>query len=385
MQANWDDYAHKLVMWYEIHQRRLPWRETQDAYAIWVSETMLQQTRVETVIPYYHAFLSSFPTIRDLALAEEEVVLKHWQGLGYYSRVRNLHRAAKTVLGQYGGVIPSEPEEFSKLPGVGPYTTGAVMSIAFNKPVPAIDGNVLRVMARFLGIRDPIELSSVKRRIEERVQAWLDASQPRQLTQSLMELGAIVCTPRSPKCLVCPIQSGCTAYREGLVSSLPVRQKKKERKLVDVASLWCDRQGEVLMQRRSESGLLAGMWQLPSVEVPVEGVAFPELTMAHRAQLIEMLRQAFSVPDLVADGSVDFALVGVEKHIFTHIEWRVSVFRPVGFSEAELGNISEGRKELQWVNREELRDLTLPRVYEKIVESLILNEEGVGIHGAYAG
>jgi A/G-specific adenine glycosylase len=363
----------------------LPWRETQDAYAIWVSETMLQQTRVETVIPYYHAFLSSFPTIRDLALAEEEVVLKHWQGLGYYSRVRNLHKAAKTVLEQYGGVIPSEPEEFSKLPGVGPYTTGAVMSIAFQKPVPAIDGNVLRVMTRFLGIRDAIELPAVRRRIEEQVQAWLDVSPPRQLTQSLMELGAIVCTPRSPKCLVCPIQSGCTAYREGLVSSLPVRQKKKGRKLVDVVSLWCERHGQVLMQRRSESGLLAGMWQLPSVEVPVEGAAFPELTMAHRGQFAERLRQAFSVPESDADGSVDFALVGIEKHIFTHIEWRVLVFRPVGFSEAELQDISQGRNDLQWVDRGEVPDLALPRVYEKIVESLIRNEEGVGIDGAYAG
>ncbi|WP_231493492.1 A/G-specific adenine glycosylase [Alicyclobacillus macrosporangiidus] len=352
-------FPHILSMWYERHHRHLPWRETQDPYRIWVSETMLQQTRVETVIPYYRAFLERFPDIRALAAASEEEVLKLWQGLGYYSRARNLRRAAKQVAERYGGRIPEQVELFRALPGVGPYTAGAVFSIAFNQPVPAVDGNVLRVWARLHNLHQPVDLPEVRRAIERQVGAWLQEAQPAVLTQALMELGAVVCTPRSPRCAECPVREGCAAHRAGTAETLPKRAPKRPRRKVTVLALWCETEAGVVVEQRPRDGLLGGLWQLPAVELDEEeGLADRSIP---REALTRRLHDVF--PD--ADGmSPTFVELAQERHVFTHLEWSVRLFRPVaGLPSAAAADPERYRV----VRREALGDLPWPRVYEKLV------------------
>lgn len=378
-EESWTATAHRLVTWYKGNKRQMPWRETRDPYAIWVSETMLQQTRVETVIPYFHAFLQQFPTVGQLAQADSAVVLKSWQGLGYYSRARNLHAAAKEIVDRYGGVIPTQLEDFRSLSGVGPYTGGAVFSIAFNKPVPAVDGNVLRVMSRYLGIHEPIEKASVKQRIRVQVEAWLAHTEPRDMTQALMELGAMVCVPRSPSCLVCPLQGECTAYAMSTQEQLPLKTPKKARKVVNVHALWCEEDGKVLMLQRPAQGLLASMWQLPHVEVAASDVPSAEKDGENEEENEEvhsLLRRQMAYVAassgggfVVADPTrLDFVPIAKEKHVFTHMEWHVTVYRPVGWPlnlatcPVEVGVPTA---------REDIPKLALPRVYEKLIQQIM--------------
>lgn len=360
--------AQQLCTWYTANSRQLPWRETCDPYRIWLSETMLQQTRVETVIPYYHGFLTQFPTLRALADASEDAVLKRWQGLGYYARVRNLHRAAKQVVADYDGVVPSDPAVFAKLPGVGPYTCGAVQSIAFDKPVPAVDGNVLRVLARFLGITDAIELPSVRRRISAHVSDWLQGTRPAVLTQALMELGAIVCTPRAPQCDACPLSAGCQARQEGRTDTLPVRQAKRPRRKVDVYALWLRDRGMVCIERRPSDGLLGAMWQLPSVEQP--RTDHPPSTEEREQLLYDKLTLLCRgiTPQPQPEGVRSFAKVATEKHVFTHIEWQVEVYRPVGDWWKLPPEVSADSA--RTVSMSALDDYAWPRVYEKLIAAL---------------
>ncbi|QQE79480.1 A/G-specific adenine glycosylase [Alicyclobacillus sp. SO9] len=390
--------ARQLVDWYLQNQRKLPWRETSNPYQVWISETMLQQTRVETVIPYYYAFLERFPTILDLAAAQESEVVKMWQGLGYYSRARNLHRAAIQVAENYDGLIPEDAQKFRGLSGVGPYTAGAVMSIAFNQPVPAVDGNVLRVMARFLGVREEVRSRQAVTVITSTVEQWLQQEPPRLMTQGLMELGALVCTPRNPDCGKCPIQTRCTARELGLTQDIPVRKKKPDRKVVQVIALWCQQDEKVLLQQRPATGLLAGMWQLPAKELPASaplgaGAAHREAKILLEGMLDTSLYDDNKVAGdkvdtnkvdtntvraenyvgsqhksigKVAEGPVrDFHEIAQVKHIFTHIEWHVQVLQPVGWP---LHRIAEGRG-LVFAGEDKLSELAVPRVYDKLLTS----------------
>ena len=247
-----------LLDHYDRSARDLPWRRDTDPYRVLVSEFMLQQTRVETVIRYYEPWLERFPTVTVLAEAEEDQVLKAWEGLGYYRRARNLHRAAQVVAERHGGTIPSDPDELRSLPGVGEYTTGAVASIAFGVPAPAVDGNVRRVFARLFDVATPttVWLREIAGRLvsSDRAGDW---------TQALMELGATVCTPKSPTCDACPVTAWCASLAAGTVDERPARAKKREvpTRVIPLAVL-C-RSGEVLLQRRSAGGLLAGLWAFP--------------------------------------------------------------------------------------------------------------------------
>ncbi|WP_436663864.1 A/G-specific adenine glycosylase [Alicyclobacillus acidoterrestris] len=366
-------FAHNLEVWYEQNKRALPWRETTDPYRILVSETMLQQTRVETVIPYYHRFLERFPDVQSLASAAEEDVMKIWQGLGYYSRARNLKRAAAAVLADYQGVFPNTVEDVRALPGVGPYTTGAVMSIAFNQPVAAVDGNVLRVVSRYLGIEDPIDDPAVKRVISEHTQRAVEQSTPRLFTQALMELGAMVCTPRKPQCLTCPIQDDCTAFQEARVARIPVKRPKPQRKRLTVVALWIEQDGQLLVEQRQGEGLLANMWQLPSVELEVDNA--PELSLQLLAETrLQHLFPGYTddVPTVVREGTVQpqaFAEIATAKHVFTHLEWMVRVLRPIGFSvkTETMGRIVNAR----FVPISDLPRLVWPKVYVKILHDVL--------------
>lgn len=296
--------ASRLLQWYGENKRMLPWRQEPTPYHVWVSEIMLQQTRVEAVKPYYTRFLEAFPTIRDLAMAEEEKLMKLWEGLGYYSRARNLQRAAKVVVEEYGGELPPDYQKLLKLPGIGPYTAGAIASIAFALPQAAVDGNVLRVFSRILEYDEDISLNASKKEITKEVEETLPVDFPGDFNQAVMELGATVCLPNAkPKCQQCPLIEACLAHQNGRELSYPVKSPKKDRITVDLDVFFICCGDGVLLSKRPSTGLLAGLWQLPNRE-----------------------RQEESIFSLLVDLSIpkgNVVFLGKAKHIFTHREWQM--------------------------------------------------------------
>jgi len=253
----------KVLSWYDRHQRDLPWRKTRNPYHIWVSEIMLQQTQVETVIPYYHRFLCQFPTVVALAEAPLDHVLKAWENMGYYCRARNLHAAARTVVEHFEGRIPKTQQGLMRLPGIGPYTAAAILSIAFQKPLPAVDANVNRILTRLLAIEEP-EWRQRAKYVSDTAKALIPKKGAGHFNQALMDIGATVCTAQKPRCEVCPIRTACEAYRQGLQEKLPLRKKRRPIPHHQVtAGVIRDRAGRILITQRSNSGLLGGLWKLP--------------------------------------------------------------------------------------------------------------------------
>lgn len=337
-----------LIAWYDAGHRDLPWRRTRDPYRIWLSEIMLQQTRVEAVIPYYERFLAACPTVRDLAQAPEEVYLKLWEGLGYYSRVRNLHKAAQVICETYGGQMPADHAALLKLPGIGDYTAGAVASIAFGIPEPAVDGNVLRVVARLTGDTRPIDDPKVKKDMRAQVAAIVPHDRPGAFNQAMMELGAVVCIPNgAPRCGDCPVMHLCTACHEQSVSRIPVRTPKKARTVVHRTVLLPRCGGLVGIRKRLDTGLLARMWELPAYEGRMEPAAL-------RAQLE---REGWQVERLLS--------LRPAKHIFTHIEWHMTGYY------IELSHEIPG---LTWVTPSALRgEYALPSAFRAFLN--VIEEE----------
>ncbi len=250
----------RLLRWYDAHRRDLPWRADADPYRVWLSEVMLQQTRVETVRPYYARWLERFPTLHALAAAPQDDVLKAWEGLGYYSRARNFHRAVREVADRHGGRVPDDPEAFRALPGVGRYTAGAVLSIAFGREEPLVDGNVRRVAARWRDEPEPEEAV-----LWATAAALVPGERPGDLNQALMELGATVCTPRAPRCEACPVAEGCRARAAGTQEERPARRKARPVPHEDTAVAVVERQGRLLLCRRPVDARLGGMWAFPAV------------------------------------------------------------------------------------------------------------------------
>ncbi len=296
-----------LLAWYDAGHRDLPWRTHPTPYRVWVSEIMLQQTRVEAVRGYFDRWMQALPDIPALAAAEEAVYMKLWEGLGYYSRVRNLHRAAAEVCAQYGGELPADYDKLLALPGVGDYTAGAVASIAFGMPVPAVDGNVLRVAARLDNDFTPITDAKYKRQVRERFAALMPADRPGDLNQSLMELGATVCLPNgAPRCGDCPLQHLCLGFHHGNAATLPIRTAKKARRVENRTVLLVRCGTRVGITRRPANGLLAGLWELPALE----GHLSPDETRAALAA------QGWQVQHLLS--------LRPAKHVFTHVEWHMN-------------------------------------------------------------
>lgn len=296
-----------LLAWYDAGHRDLPWRTHPTPYRVWVSEIMLQQTRVEAVRGYFDRWMQALPDIPALAAAEEAVYMKLWEGLGYYSRVRNLHRAAAEVCAQYGGELPADYDKLLALPGVGDYTAGAVASIAFGIPVPAVDGNVLRVAARLDNDFTPITDAKYKRQVRERFAALMPADRPGDLNQSLMELGATVCLPNgAPRCGDCPLQHLCLGFHHGNAATLPIRTAKKARRVENRTVLLVRCGTRVGITRRPANGLLAGLWELPALE----GHLSPAETRAALAA------QGWQVQHLLS--------LRPAKHVFTHVEWHMN-------------------------------------------------------------
>ncbi len=259
------DFAYKIERWYEANGRELPWRETREPYHIWLSEIILQQTRVEQGRAYYERFLKTFPTVEDLAKAEEEEVMRVWQGLGYYSRARNLHAAAKRIV-EWGG-FPVEYEKVLSLPGVGPYTAAAIMSFAYDEPWAVVDGNVYRVISRYLGLENPIDSNAGKTLFQKIAQEMIDKTHPALYNQAIMDFGALICKPKSPQCEVCPVMEKCTAFAQGRVEDYPVKErsiKQRERFLTYVYVRSQD--GYVLIHRRTEKDIWQGLYEFLLIE-----------------------------------------------------------------------------------------------------------------------
>lgn len=334
-----------LLDWYTAHKRILPWRENTDPYRVWVSEIMLQQTRVDTVIPYYRRFLERLPDVPSLAQVQEEELLKLWEGLGYYSRVRNMQRAARVIMKDFGGEFPTAYRDIQSLPGIGPYTAGAISSIAFEQPVPAVDGNVMRVLSRITESGADIAELSVKRQMTAALAEIYPAGRCGDFTQSLMELGAIVCLPNgAPLCAQCPLNGLCRAYRSGTQQAYPVQAPKPERRkeTKTVLLLCCD--GNVALSRRPEGGLLGGLWGFPCLE----GERTPDQIQDYLMECGGRVR------------SVEKS--GTQRHIFTHVEWRMQAYR-VQCSERVGG--------FCWVTPAALEDqIALPTAFKKLCRYL---------------
>ncbi|MEK6193353.1 MAG: A/G-specific adenine glycosylase, partial [Deltaproteobacteria bacterium] len=305
-------FGNKIVSWYRENKRAQPWREQPDGYAVGVSEIMLQQTRVETVIPYFAQWMKRFPTVEELAAASQQEVLAEWEGLGYYSRARNLHRAAKVVVVEYGGNLPDSVKGLRRLPGVGRYTAGALASIVYGLDEPVVDGNVKRVMARVFNVEEPVDSSRGEGRIWGLAGEHLPSGQASEYNQGLMELGARVCTPKNPNCVECPLSKECRAYALGIQAERPVRKPKPAIPTRKMATALI-REGEnVLMRQRPEDGLLGGMWEFPSVRVdngagPAEG-------------LEEGVREEMGV-EIRVDKQT-----GTFQHAYTHFRVKLLVF-----------------------------------------------------------
>ncbi len=332
--------------WYRKEARDLPWRQNRQPYPVWLSEIMLQQTRVEAVKGYYQRFLEALPDIEALAAASEEQVFKLWEGLGYYRRARNLHRAAQVVASDHQGIFPSDYEGILALPGVGEYTAGAVGSICFGIAKPAVDGNVLRVMARLLDSDEAIDQPAFKKKVSQGLEAVmsgeLKAVLPGDFNQSLMEIGAMVCLPKGlPKCSQCPAQRFCRGHASGRAELLPVRQVKKPRRIEERTIFVLQRGEEIALCRRCDQGLLAGLWELPNVT----GRLSPDEAMAQAA--------AWKVNPAVLEKALE------RVHVFSHVEWRMIGYFISCAAGAEQGAV-EGQardqaKELVWTSLHQRR------------------------------
>ncbi|MBR7071411.1 MAG: A/G-specific adenine glycosylase [Clostridia bacterium] len=327
-----------LLSWYRQNQRILPWRENTDPYRVWISEIMLQQTRVDTVIPYYLRFLAALPDIRSLAEAPEEQLLKLWEGLGYYSRVRNLQRAAKQIVERHGGVFPSGFDEVRRLTGIGDYTAGAICSIAFSQPTPAVDGNVLRVISRLCKNPYDIKEATTKKQVTEQLAKIYPDEGRGDFTQSLMELGAIVCLPNgAPLCDRCPLKALCAAADDD-PTQYPIVPPKPVKKIVPM-TVFCLRHGDrFAVRKRPQNGLLAGLWELPNLDGTLSEKAVSDYLQAHSIH-----------------GTVE-AKPRKKKHIFTHIEWQMLCYDIV---------CAEESPEFCWVTADEI---ALPTAFKKLIK-----------------
>jgi len=255
-----------LATWFESNARPLPWRQDYPPYWVWISEIMLQQTRMETVLPYFQRWISRFPTISSLAAAPLDDVLKLWEGLGYYSRARSLHKAAQIISSDFGRELPHTPENLRKLPGIGPYTAGAIASIAFQQPEPAVDGNAARVLSRITLQTLPVAKPIAQKYLWQTAQTLVELGNPRNLTQAIMELGATICTPRSPNCHRCPVTSHCLAQKENKQQEIPARKKKLQRRIVKGITLVMEHRNKVYLRQRQAKGLWGGLWEVPWLE-----------------------------------------------------------------------------------------------------------------------
>lgn len=371
------EFQDQFIQWYEQEKRNLPWRYNRDPYRIWISEIMLQQTRVDTVIDYFYRFMEWFPTIEELATAPEEKLLKAWEGLGYYSRARNIQAAAKQIMSEFDGKMPQTPEEISSLKGIGPYTTGAIASIAFGLPEPAVDGNVMRVVSRLFCIEADIAKASSRKIFDEAMRKIIDETYPGEFNQAMMDLGSAICTPTSPKCEACPIQAFCLANKRGIQTSFPVKTKKaKPKNVYYISAALQNHSGAYYFEERDSQKLLANMWTFPMVKVTQE--EYERLKKEWEAK-----QEVDLFDDLVAEDGKELPFekqelfiwqtrhLGEVTHVFSHLKWHVLLFYGRATEEAEQ-EFTEN-KTSKWLKPAAFDSVVFPKVQMKLVEQLEKN------------
>ncbi|OGW86023.1 MAG: A/G-specific adenine glycosylase [Omnitrophica bacterium RIFCSPHIGHO2_02_FULL_46_11] len=351
MNVNVSQFQKRLISWFLKHQRPLPWRVHGNPYRIFVVEVMLQQTQMNTVIPYYKRWLKVFPNVGTLSRAPLDQVLKLWEGLGYYTRARNLHKASKIIVTKFGGKIPSDLETLQSLPGIGRYTAGAIASIAFQKPVSLVDGNVMRVLSRVFHIRKDIKKPDTQKLMYQIAKTLIPEKNPGIFNQALMELGSLVCVPEIPKCPACPIKNLCLAYQKGDQSKLPIRSKTVEVKEIEMVVGILAKNGKFLIRRRPNRGIWGGLWEIPgTMRLPYQK---PE------EALKEEFKSAFGISIAIVKKVPPF------EHRFTH---RKALIRPF-----QIKALSNGRGKqaqtgpVRWVDQKSLNKLSFPVPHQKIL------------------
>ena len=364
-------FREKLLVWYDVHKRDLPWRRTQDPYKIWISEIMLQHTRVDTVIPYYERFLDWFPTVADLAQAPEEKLLKAWEGLGYYSRVRNMQKAAQQIMENHGGVFPSSYEEISKLKGIGPYTAGAIASIAFGLPEPAVDGNVMRVLARLFEVDYDIGVPTNRKIFQAMMEILIDPARPGDFNQALMDLGSDIESPVNPRPEESPVKEFSAAYQHGTMDRYPIKApKKKPVPVYLTAFIIKDSQGRYLLEKNEREGLLSGFWHFPLIEVESLSGNLGQLS------LLDGKGEAERNPEILSfEQDYDLAIdwqdrsYPIVQHVFSHRKWQVQI---------RYGLVKEGEQPASestvWLTPEEFWDYPFAKPQQKIWMTFTENE-----------
>lgn len=365
-------FREKLLAWYDANKRDLPWRRTNDPYKIWISEIMLQQTRVDTVIPYYERFLDWFPTVADLAQAPEEKLLKAWEGLGYYSRVRNMQKAAQQIMENHGGVFPSSYEEISKLKGIGPYTAGAIASIAFGLAEPAVDGNVMRVLARLFEVDYDIGVPTNRKIFQAMMEILIDPARPGDFNQALMDLGSDIESPVNPRPEESPVNEFSAAYQHGTMDRYPIKApKKKPVPVYLTAFIIKDSQGRYLLEKNEREGLLSGFWHFPLIEVDSLSENLGQLS------LLDVQGHLVDNPDILSFEQ-DYDLVidwqdrsyPIVQHIFSHRKWQVQL---------RYGLVKEGEQPASestiWLTPEEFSDYPFAKPQQKIWTTFSENEK----------
>ncbi|HEY9743501.1 MAG TPA: A/G-specific adenine glycosylase [Coleofasciculaceae cyanobacterium] len=356
--AERDSLKQSLLAWYANAGRDLPWRHCRDPYAIWVSEIMLQQTQVKTVIPYYHRWLAQFPTLEQLASADLQQVLKAWEGLGYYTRARNLYACAQEIMQHHGGVFPTEPKDVLALPGIGRTTAGGILSAAFNQPAAILDGNVKRVLARLVAL--PVPPTKATKQLWQLSEALLDREHPREFNQALMDLGATVCTAKKPDCNNCPWIPHCQAYNQGIQFQLPMREISSPlpHKNIGVAVIW-NEQGQILIDRRRPEGLLGGLWEFPGGKIEL-------------GETVEECIKREILEELAIEIEVGDRLISID-HAYSHFRVTLTVHHC-----RYLTGIPQPLEcdEIRWVTLDEIDQFPFPKANSQIIAALRQADKG---------
>lgn len=349
--TNW---SKRLTDWFSRHQRPMPWRDNPEPYYVWVSEIMLQQTQVDTVIPYFNRFINRFSTLKDLAEASEHDVLKLWEGLGYYSRARNLQKAAKLVQSTYNGQIPSTYDSLQLLPGIGPYVAAAIASIAFNEPVPVVDGNVFRVFTRFWGISEDIRLPKTRTLLFDKLTPIIQTAIPSQFNQAMMECGALICKPSSPKCPQCPLNAECIAYSTNTIAQYPVKSPSKKVPHYTIGVGVIKKDGKILIAKRKSDQMLGGLWEFPGGKQqdgePLEATIKREIK-----------------EETTLDVDVQTKITSV-NHAYSHFKITLHAFWCEWIRGTAVPNTSD---EIRWIQLSELSDYPFPKANKTVCEKIM--------------
>lgn len=350
-----------LLKWYEQNARVLPWRSAPTPYNVWISEIMLQQTQVETVLPYFRRWMQRFPTLAELAAADEQEVLSYWEGLGYYSRARNLHKAAQVLINHYDGILPDDVNELQKLPGIGRYTAGAIASIAFGKNEPALDGNIKRVYARVFNLDEQLGLPETEKKLWQLAAEQLPAGKAGDYNQALMDLGASICTPQNPRCLLCPLQGECQATALGLQNERPVKKQRVKTPHYIVTAAVIQKDGQILIAKRPASGLLGGLWEFPGGKLQPQDADL-------QTGLAREIREELEVYIHVGDA------YGVYRHAYTHFKITLHAFLCTLFDGQQPTALEHA--DIQWVHINEMDAYPMGKVDRQIALRLLMEQNG---------